>query len=239
MRPATSALPSGSIVSFRDRKSTRLNSSHPSISYAVFCLKKKNPRRKVVSWAGPEGASGQIGYDRLILTAGSVNKLLPIPGIVDYAHGFRSIADAMYLRDHITRQLELAEVANDPAEREARCTFVVVGAGYTGTEVTAHGQLLTTRLVFFLMIRPPPRSTLFPYTTLFRSLGVTRPARRHLLVGRVVLRAARVADGRRQHPRQVLERWLHAPEAAASERRRRSIVRGDAQIGRASCRERV
>src|SRR5438876_12409173 len=26
----------------RDRKSTRLNSSHPSISYAVFCLKKKN-----------------------------------------------------------------------------------------------------------------------------------------------------------------------------------------------------
>lgn len=105
-----------------------------------------DPRRKVVSWAGPEGASGQIGYDRLILTAGSVDKLLPIPGIVDYAHGFRSIADAMYLRDHITRQLELAEVATDPAEREARCTFVVVGAGYTGTEVTAHGQLLTTRL---------------------------------------------------------------------------------------------
>src|SRR5690348_17368128 len=28
----------------RDRKSTRLNSSHPSISYAVFCLKKKNKR---------------------------------------------------------------------------------------------------------------------------------------------------------------------------------------------------
>src|SRR6266581_8268386 len=27
----------------RDRKSTRLNSSHPSISYAVFCLKKKRP----------------------------------------------------------------------------------------------------------------------------------------------------------------------------------------------------
>ena len=37
-------------------------------------------------------------------------------------------------------------MATDPAERAARCTFVVVGAGYTGTEVTAHGQLLTTRL---------------------------------------------------------------------------------------------
>jgi NADH:ubiquinone reductase (H+-translocating) len=53
----------------------------------------------------------------------------------------------MYLRDHIIRQLELASVATDPEERRARSSFVVVGAGYTGTEVTAHGQLLTTRLV--------------------------------------------------------------------------------------------
>ena len=77
---------------------------------------------------------------------GSVNKLLPIPGLADHAHGFRSIAEAMYLRDHIIRQLELAAVAADPEERRARCTFVVVGAGYTGTEVAAQGQLLTTRL---------------------------------------------------------------------------------------------
>jgi NADH dehydrogenase len=103
-------------------------------------------QQKVVSWAGPEGTSGQVSYDRLVLTAGSVNKLLPIPGIADYAHGFRSIAEAIYLRDHIIRQLELASVATDPEERAARCTFVVVGGGYTGTEVTAYGQLLTSRL---------------------------------------------------------------------------------------------
>ena len=103
-------------------------------------------KQKTVSWTGPEGASGQVGYDRVILTAGSVNKLLPIPGIADYAHGFRTIAEAAYLHDHIIRQLELAAVAADPAERAARCTFVVVGAGYTGTEVAAQAQLLTTRL---------------------------------------------------------------------------------------------
>ncbi|MBV9312668.1 MAG: FAD-dependent oxidoreductase [Pseudonocardia sp.] len=102
---------------------------------------------KVVSWTSPEGGSGQVGYDRLVLTAGSVNKLLPIPGVAQYAHGFRGIAEAIYLRDHITRQLELAAIAADAGERAARCTFVVVGAGYTGTEVTAQGQLLTTRLV--------------------------------------------------------------------------------------------
>jgi NADH dehydrogenase len=105
-----------------------------------------DPRQKVVSWAGPEGAAGQVGYDRVLLTAGSVNKLLPIPGIADFAHGFRSIAEATYLHDHIIRQLELAAVAADPEERRARCTFVVVGAGYTGTEVAAQGQLLTSRL---------------------------------------------------------------------------------------------
>jgi NADH dehydrogenase len=103
-------------------------------------------RQKMVSWVGPDGASGELGYDRLILTAGSVNKLLPIPGVAEYAHGFRTIAEAIYLRDEITRQLELAAVAADADERAARCTFVVVGAGYTGTEVAAQGQLMTTRL---------------------------------------------------------------------------------------------
>jgi NADH:ubiquinone reductase (H+-translocating) len=105
-----------------------------------------DPQHRTVSWTGPEGSSGHVGYDRVILTVGSVNKLLPIPGVADYAHGFRSIQEAAYLRDHIIRQLELAALATDPAERAARCTFVVVGAGYTGTEVAAQGQLLTTRL---------------------------------------------------------------------------------------------
>ncbi len=117
------------------------------LQYVVGTVQHVDPRQKVVSWVGPEGGSGEFSYDRLILTAGSVNKLLPIPGLAEYAHGFRSIAEADYLRDHITRQLELAAVATDPAEREARCTFIVVGAGYTGTEVAAQGQLLTARLV--------------------------------------------------------------------------------------------
>ncbi|HEX6520386.1 MAG TPA: NAD(P)/FAD-dependent oxidoreductase [Streptosporangiaceae bacterium] len=105
-----------------------------------------DPQQKTVSWSTPEGSPGQVSYDQLILAAGSVNKLLPIPGVASYAHGFRSIAEAIYLRDHILRQLELAAVADSEAERQARCTFVVVGAGYTGTEVAAQGQKLTRRL---------------------------------------------------------------------------------------------
>jgi NADH:ubiquinone reductase (H+-translocating) len=114
--------------------------------FVLATVNRVDAQQRMVNWEGPEGSSGQVRYDRLILAAGSVNKLLPIPGITDYAHGFRTIAEAMYLRDHIIRQLELAAVATDPAERESRCTFVVVGAGYTGTEVTAQCQLMTTKL---------------------------------------------------------------------------------------------
>lgn len=95
----------------------------------------------------PEDNTRLVGYDQLVIALGSVNKLLPIPGVADRAHGFRSLAEAMYLRDHLLRQLELAQQADDPGERAARCTFVVVGAGYTGTEVAANGQLLTREAV--------------------------------------------------------------------------------------------
>ncbi|TJZ44497.1 NAD(P)/FAD-dependent oxidoreductase [Streptomyces piniterrae] len=103
--------------------------------------------RRRVGWTDPEGHHHDLGYDRLVLAVGSVNKLLPIPGVVEHAHGFRGMPEALYLRDHITRQIELADAADDWHERAARCTFVVVGAGYTGTEVAAHGQRFTDALV--------------------------------------------------------------------------------------------
>jgi NADH:ubiquinone reductase (H+-translocating) len=102
--------------------------------------------RRSVGWVDPEGGRGRLDYDRLVLAVGSVNRLLPVPGLADRAHGFRSIAEALYLRDHVTRQVELAAATDDPRERAARCTFVVVGAGYTGTEVAAQGALLTAEL---------------------------------------------------------------------------------------------
>nr|WP_256122766.1 FAD-dependent oxidoreductase [Streptomyces sp. LUP47B] len=98
---------------------------------------------RTVHYTDPEGAGGTLGYDRLVLAAGSVNKLLPIPGVAEHAHGFRGLPEALYLRDHVTRQVELAAAADDPETCAARCTFVVVGAGYTGTEVAAQGQLFT------------------------------------------------------------------------------------------------
>ena len=53
-----------------------------------------------VSLVDPEGNRQHVGYDRLLITAGSVNRLLPVPGVAEHAHGYRSIAEALYLRDH-------------------------------------------------------------------------------------------------------------------------------------------
>ncbi|GAA3629516.1 NAD(P)/FAD-dependent oxidoreductase [Streptomyces chitinivorans] len=99
-----------------------------------------------ITYTDPEGAEKSLGYDRLVLTVGSVNKLLPIPGVAEHAVGFRGMPEALYLRDHISRQVALAAGAEDPEECRARTTFVVVGAGYTGTEVAAHGKMFTDSL---------------------------------------------------------------------------------------------
>lgn len=103
--------------------------------------------RRAVHYADPEGQDGELTYDRLVLAVGSVNKLLPVPGVAEHAHGFRGLPEALYLRDHVTRQIELAAAADDPVTCRARCTFVVAGAGYTGVEVAAHGELFTRSLV--------------------------------------------------------------------------------------------
>jgi NADH dehydrogenase len=98
---------------------------------------------KRVTYTNAEREDGRLSYDRLVITAGSVNKLLPVPGITKFAHGFRGIPEAVYLRDHITRQMALADTTDDKDERTSRTTFAVVGAGYTGTEVAAQGPLIT------------------------------------------------------------------------------------------------
>jgi len=137
-------LPQVSAASLDPRRiAVSLTKTLPKVRLALGTADKVSVDRREVTYTDPEGAAHVVGYDRLILTVGSVNKLLPIPGVGAHAHGFRGIAEALYLRDHVIRQIELAGATDDPAERDARCTFVVVGAGYTGTEVAAQGPPFT------------------------------------------------------------------------------------------------
>src|SRR3954447_26385364 len=127
------------------RVTVSLSGTLPGVRLVLGDVDGVDLARRVVSYSTPEGMAGTLGYDRLVLAVGSVNKLLPIPGVTRYAHGFRGLAEALYLRDTLVRQVELADGA-DPDETRARTTFVVVGAGYTGTEVAAAGVLFTDAL---------------------------------------------------------------------------------------------
>jgi NADH dehydrogenase len=125
------------------RVSVPLAGNIPGVHLVLAKVDEVDLDARSLELTNPEGDRRTESYDRLVLALGSVNKLLPVPGVAEHAHGFRSIAEALYLRDHLVRQIELADASDDPDEREARCTFVVVGAGYTGTEVAAQCQLFT------------------------------------------------------------------------------------------------
>src|SRR5205085_2031009 len=134
-------------VSLTDRKSTRLNSSHSQISYAVFCLKKK---------AAELGARlVEVDTDEVELEA--------------------------YRRNNPDRCFHCKEElfgTLEPIRQELGLERLAYGAtaGDEGDHRPGHGSALRRGVrfplleagIFFYEIRPPPRSTLFPYTTLFR-----------------------------------------------------------------------
>lgn len=86
-----------------------------------------------------ESAWGRLAirYERLVVAVGAVPRTLPIPGLAEHGRGFKTLADAIALRNHVLRQLEAADAADDPARAEAHLTFVFVGAGYAGVEALA------------------------------------------------------------------------------------------------------
>jgi NADH dehydrogenase len=86
------------------------------------------------------GKDESIGYDQLILSLGSVSRVLPIPGLAEHGLGFKTISEAIELRNRALANLEIAEAMEDPAERDPYLTFVFVGAGYAGVEGIAELQ---------------------------------------------------------------------------------------------------
>ena len=80
---------------------------------------------------GPE----EVRYENLVLALGSIARTLPIPGLAEHGLGFRDLPDAIQLRNHILRRLEVA--AAEPGFAKRELTYVFVGAGYAGVEALA------------------------------------------------------------------------------------------------------
>src|SRR5215218_4455517 len=93
-----------------------------------------DPARNVVRVRSIGGREEELPYDQLIVALGSTSRTLPIPGLAEHAHGFKTLAEGIALRNRLLQTFEHAESIEDDEARHSLLTYVVVGAGYAGVE---------------------------------------------------------------------------------------------------------
>ncbi len=104
------------------------------------------------------GEKRTIRWNDLVLALGAVPRTLPIPGLAEHGLAFKSLADAIHLRNHVLEELERADAALDEEERLRRLTFVFVGAGYAGVEALAElSDLVEDALRYYPNLHSTPR----------------------------------------------------------------------------------
>jgi NADH dehydrogenase len=97
-----------------------------------------------------------MSYWRLVIALGSTPRMPPIPGLGVHALTFKDMSDAVHLRNHVLRRLDLAE--SDPGQAARQLTFVFVGAGYAGVEALAETrQLVRDALPHYPALRRVPQ----------------------------------------------------------------------------------
>src|SRR5205085_335312 len=143
-----------------DRKSTRLNSSHSQISYAVFCLKKKNETQKEIagiqSATSRQNTKDQVYAQNEMLAYQQKESTARVASIMENTNLSKQQQVSEIMRQMLTKaQTDSQYFNNDQIKEMTR-------------KVSAEVDLVHQHTFFFLIVRRPPRSTLFPYTTLFR-----------------------------------------------------------------------
>src|SRR5215831_9072574 len=88
-----------------------------------------------------------IPYDHLVFALGAVSNYLGMANLEKYSFNFKSLLDAIRIRNHAIEMFERADRESDSARRRAMLTFVIAGGGFAGVELAgalndyAHGIL--------------------------------------------------------------------------------------------------
>jgi NADH dehydrogenase len=103
----------------------------------VLCgrVTKVEHAHRVATIENCAGNVEQLGYDVLVMAPGSIARTLPIPGLAEHGISFKTIGEAIYLRNHVLSRLEAADATIDPQLRRKLLGFVVIGGGYAGIEL--------------------------------------------------------------------------------------------------------
>ncbi|MEV8417417.1 NAD(P)/FAD-dependent oxidoreductase [Streptomyces niveus] len=96
----------------------------------------ENARDAATDAHEPPG-SFEMTYDELVLAPGSISRTLPVPGLAEHGIGFKTVEEAIALRNHVLEQMDIASSTRDPELRDAALTYVFVGGGYAGVEALA------------------------------------------------------------------------------------------------------
>lgn len=99
--------------------------------------------------AGADGAPAkrEVPYDHLVFALGSISNFLGMTNIEKFAFNFKTLLDAIRIRNHVIEMFERADRESDAALRSSLLTFVVAGGGFAGVELAgalndfAHGIL--------------------------------------------------------------------------------------------------
>lgn len=102
--------------------------------------------RKTATITPPEGEPFEFEYDQVVVTAGSVSRTFPIPGIADNAIGLKTIEEAVAIRDRVMSNFDRAALLPPGPERDRLLTFVVVGGGFAGIEIFAEMRSLASAI---------------------------------------------------------------------------------------------
>jgi NADH dehydrogenase len=81
-----------------------------------------------------DGSQRSIVFDQVVFALGAITRAFPTPGLAENAVGFKSVEEAVYLRNRVIDSVAQAADAALPEDREKYLTFVVIGGGYTGVE---------------------------------------------------------------------------------------------------------
>ncbi len=93
------------------------------------------------------GEPWEESYDMIVVTAGSVSRTFPIPGVADVAIGLKSIEEATAIRDTVLSNFEKASNLPAGPQRDRLLTFAVVGGGFAGIEIFAELRSLASSLL--------------------------------------------------------------------------------------------
>jgi NADH dehydrogenase len=93
--------------------------------------------RRAARVAPIEGEPFELEYDAVVIGPGSVSRVLPVPGLAERAVGFKTVTEAIYLRNQVLSRMDAAESTADAAVRRRALTFLFVGGGYAGVEALA------------------------------------------------------------------------------------------------------